>query len=60
MRSDKPTAILKFLREYSHFYPPTVREIGAAVGLKSSSTVHTHLSVLESKGLIARKPGGPR
>jgi len=60
MRSDKPTAILKFLREYPHSYPPTVREIGAAVGLKSSSTVHTHLTRLEAQGLIERKPGCPR
>lgn len=60
MHSDKSAAILKFLREYSHSYPPTVREIGAAVGLKSSATVHTHLTKLEAQGLIERRPGCPR
>jgi len=37
-------------------YPPTVREIGKAVGLRSSSTVHSHLDTLESAGLIVRDP----
>ncbi len=41
-------------------YPPSVREIGEAVGLTSSSTVHGHLSRLESKGLIRRDPTKPR
>lgn len=41
-------------------YPPSVREIGQAVGLASSSTVHGHLSRLESKGLIRRDPTKPR
>jgi len=41
-------------------YPPSVREIGAAVGLTSSATVHSHLSRLESKGLIRRDPTKPR
>ncbi|NLV92865.1 MAG: transcriptional repressor LexA [Firmicutes bacterium] len=41
-------------------YPPSVREIGKAVGLKSSSTVHGHLSRLEEKGLIRRDPTKPR
>lgn len=41
-------------------YPPSVREIGEAVGLSSSSTVHGHLSRLESKGLIRRDPTKPR
>ena len=41
-------------------YPPSVREIGEAVGLASSSTVHGHLSRLESKGLIRRDPTKPR
>ena len=41
-------------------YPPSVREIGAAVGLSSSSTVHSHLSALEKKGLIKRDPSKPR
>ncbi|MCH1623691.1 transcriptional repressor LexA [Fredinandcohnia quinoae] len=41
-------------------YPPSVREIGEAVGLASSSTVHGHLSRLENKGLIRRDPTKPR
>ncbi|OIK11009.1 repressor LexA [Bacillus sp. MUM 116] len=41
-------------------YPPSVREIGEAVGLASSSTVHGHLARLESKGLIRRDPTKPR
>lgn len=41
-------------------YPPTVREICAAVGLKSPATVHTHLSALEDKGYIKRDPSKPR
>lgn len=41
-------------------YPPTVREIGEAVGLKSSSTVHAHLLQLQKKGYIHRDPTKPR
>ncbi|MCK0470850.1 transcriptional repressor LexA [Halalkalibacter sp. APA_J-10(15)] len=41
-------------------YPPSVREIGEAVGLASSSTVHGHLSRLEKKGIIRRDPTKPR
>ena len=41
-------------------YPPSVREIGEAVGLASSSTVHGHLSRLEEKGYIRRDPTKPR
>lgn len=41
-------------------YPPSVREIGEAVGLASSSTVHGHLTRLEKKGLIRRDPTKPR
>ena len=50
--------ILDFLREHaaSHAYPPTVREIGQAVGLSSSSTVQNHLNALEQKGYIRRDP----
>ena len=43
-----------------HGYPPTVREIGKAVGLHSSSTVHAHLSKLESLGVLKRDPTKPR
>jgi repressor LexA len=50
--------ILEFLRTHGreHAYPPTVREIGQAVGLSSSSTVQNHLNALETKGLIRRDP----
>lgn len=41
-------------------YPPSVREIGQAVGLTSSSTVHSHLAALEKKGYIRRDPTKPR
>lgn len=41
-------------------YPPSVREIGKAVGLSSSSTVHSHLTTLEEKGYLRRDPTKPR
>ncbi len=41
-------------------YPPSVREIGAAVGLSSTSTVHSHLSALVAKGYLLRDPTKPR
>ncbi len=41
-------------------YPPTVREIGQAVGLTSSSTVHVHLANLEKAGVLRRDPSKPR
>lgn len=50
--------ISKHLESYG--YPPTVREIGKAVGLTSSSTVHAHLAKLESSGLLRRDPSKPR
>ena len=55
-------AIYDFIRTYSteHGYPPSVREIGAAVGLASPSTVHMHLKVLEEHGLIRRDSKKPR
>ena len=51
-------AIYDFIRSYTeeHGYPPSVREIGSAVGLASPSTVHMHLKTLEELGLIARDP----
>jgi repressor LexA len=54
--------IFDFIRKYSakYGYPPTVRDIGKAVGLASSSTVHTHLSNLEKIGLLRRDPAKPR
>lgn len=56
----KSSEILTYLREYPHSYPPTIREIGAAVGLKSSASVHDYLTKLEAQGLIERKPNCPR
>jgi repressor LexA len=50
--------IRRYLRKYG--YPPTVREIGAALGLHSPSTVHAHLAKLEQIGLLRRDPSKPR
>jgi repressor LexA len=54
--------IWDFLVDYvdDHGYPPTVREIGEAVGLASPSTVHAHLANLERAGLLRRDPTKPR
>ncbi len=54
--------ILDYIRGELHRcgYPPSVREIGEAVGLSSSSTVHSHLAALEAKGYIRRDPSKPR
>lgn len=60
--SKRQEDILSFIKEEvrTKGYPPSVREIGEAVGLASSSTVHGHLARLESKGLIRRDPTKPR
>jgi repressor LexA len=60
--SSRQQAILEFIRNEVRLkgYPPSVREIGEAVGLASSSTVHGHLDRLEKKGLIRRDPTKPR
>jgi repressor LexA len=54
--------IFDYIRGYAskQGYPPTVREIGKAVGLTSSSTVHAHLANLEKIGLLRRDPTKPR
>lgn len=54
----KQSEVLKFVKEFmvSHGYPPTVREIGEALGLSSPATTHSHLKGLEEKGYI-RKNG---
>src|SRR5216117_1369112 len=54
--------IFNFVKGYAskYGYPPTVREIGKAVGLASSSTVHAHLANLEKIGLLRRDPSKPR
>lgn len=60
--SSRQQAILEFIRNEVRMkgYPPSVREIGEAVGLASSSTVHGHLDRLEKKGFIRRDPTKPR
>src|SRR5207245_11405495 len=54
--------ILTFVQRYAdaHGYPPSVREIGQALGLTSSSTVHSHLSALGKKGYLRRAASKPR
>ncbi len=60
--SKRQTAIYDFICAYTneHGYPPSVREIGKAVGLASPSTVHMHLKVLQERGLIKRDSKKPR
>lgn len=60
--SKRQQMILDYIKSEVHTkgYPPSVREIASAVGLASSSTVHGHLSRLESKGYIRRDPTKPR
>jgi repressor LexA len=62
MLTGRQQEIWNFLVDYvdRHGYPPTVREIGEAVGLASPSTVHAHLANLERAGLIKRDPTKPR
>ena len=59
---NKQAQILEFIKEQISIknYPPAVREICEGVGLKSSSTVHSHLNILEKKGYIRRDPTKPR
>jgi repressor LexA len=54
--------IFEYVKRYvgEHGYPPTVRDIGKAIGLTSSSTVHAHLANLEKLGLLRRDPTKPR
>ena len=60
--SKRQKEIFDYIGRYlsKHGYPPTVREIGSAVGLHSSSTVHAHLAKLESLGVLRRDPTKPR
>ena len=62
MLTGRQQEIWQFLTEYVglHGYPPTVREIGEAVGLASPSTVHAHLANLERAGYLRRDPTKPR
>lgn len=58
----KQAEIYAFIQSYTqdHGYPPSVREIGAAVGLKSPSTVHFHMKKLEAEGHILKADGKTR
>ncbi|WP_455538764.1 transcriptional repressor LexA [Terrisporobacter sp.] len=60
--TDKQIMIFEFIKEQQLLkgYPPSVREICSAVGLKSTSTVHSHLNKLEKLGYIRRDPTKPR
>jgi len=60
--TDRQAKILEYIRyqNKARNYPPSVREIGEAVGLSSSSTVHNHLNQLERRGLIRRDPSKSR
>jgi repressor LexA len=60
--SGKRLQILNFIADSQRDrgYPPSVREIGQAVGLTSSATVHTHLAVLQREGYLSRDPSKPR
>ncbi len=60
--TERQRAILSFIQDeiQRKGYPPSVREIGEAVGLSSSSTVHAHLSHLEEMGYLRRDPTKPR
>jgi repressor LexA len=62
MLTDRQREIYDYVVGYvdGHGYPPTVREIGEAVGLASPSTVHAHLANLERAGLLRRDPTKPR
>jgi repressor LexA len=60
--TERQRQVLDFIKSETRRqgFPPTVRDIGHAVGLSSSSTVHAHLAALEAKGLIRRDPSKPR
>jgi repressor LexA len=62
MLTQRQREIYDFVVRYAdrHGYPPTVREIGGAVGLASPSTVHAHLANLERAGYVRRDPTKPR
>jgi repressor LexA len=60
--TDRQRQVLEFIdtEQRERGYPPSVREIGEAVGLSSSSTVHAHLAALQDKGYLTRDPTKPR
>lgn len=61
-KSNKQTEIYEYIKQHilDKGYPPSVREICDAVGLRSTSTVHGHLDRLQTKGLIRKDPTKPR
>ena len=61
-RSPPPTQVLEFIESQTRDrgFPPSVREIGEAVGLTSPSTVHSHLNTLPKLGYLRRDPSKPR
>ena len=62
VNNGKSEQILHFIRQFTAMrgFGPTIREIGDAVGLKSSSTVYNYLSRMTKRGLVASEPGKPR
>lgn len=60
--TDRQRAILEFIvaEQTTRGYPPSVREIGEAVGLTSPSTVHSHLETLQRRGFLRKDPTKPR
>ncbi len=60
--TSRQRGILEFIEAFmeDNGYPPSVREIGKYVGMRSSSTVHTHLNNLQEKGFLTRDPATPR
>ena len=60
--TSRQRSILEFIEAFmeDNGYPPSVREIGKYVGMRSSSTVHTHLNNLQEKGFLTRDPSTPR
>jgi repressor LexA len=60
--TERQREIFNYVKSYGeeHGYPPTVRDIGKAIGLTSSSTVHAHLANLEKLGVLRRDPTKPR
>lgn len=60
--TDRQQKILEFIEQHQrdHGYPPSVREIGTAVGLTSPSSVHAQLETLQKRGYLVRDPAKPR
>jgi repressor LexA len=60
--TDRQRQVLEYIDEHTRHagYPPSVREIGEAIGLSSPSTVHAHLGALQDKGYLTRDPSKPR